>query len=236
MYEALYDQNRDLLRLLARRYAHACALDRAVSEEDLAQAGVIGLIKAAKTFDESAGKSWAGWASWYIRRECESALGLRAGRFTRAHTAAEALDRPIRAEDGDGATLGEALVDDRLPEPDDALLQDELRRGVHDAVNRLPDEGQRRAVRLCKLEGISAGAAAEALGVSAARVRRLYARACVSLSQDPRLRALADMDERTRFHAHKGVQAFNRDWTSVTEAAALWRVEQLERIKSEGTA
>ena len=40
------------------------------------------------------------------------------------------------------------------------------------------------------------------------------------------LDSLAGLDERTRFHAHKGVEAFNRDWTSVTEAAALWRIEQ----------
>lgn len=48
-------------------------------------------------------------------------------------------------------------------------------------------------------------------------------------NRDQRRKDLAadfTLDELTRFHAHKGLTAFNQDWTSVTEGAALWRVEQ----------
>ena len=226
MYEEIYAQNQGLLHMMARRYARMCELDRAVSEEDLIQAGAIGLIRAAQTYDEGGGKSWVAWAVWHIKREIESILGLRAGRFTRADTGADSLDRPLDPGDIDSATLGDALADEDAADPDEALLLEELRQGVREAVSRLRDEGERQAVRLCRLEGHSYREAAADMGVSAQRAYRLCDRACVNLARDRRLRELADIDERTRFYAHKGVAAFNRDWTSVTEGAALWRVEQ----------
>ena len=51
-----------------------------------------------------------------------------------------------------------------------------------------------------------------------------------NLSRDIHLRALADIDDRTRFYARKGVGAFMSDRTSVTERAALWRIEQREEL------
>ena len=229
MYEELYAQNKALLTAMARRYAGMCRLDRAVSQEDLIQAGFIGLMRASKSFDEAGGRSWKGWAIWHIRREFESAFGLREGRITRAHTGAEALDRPLNGTDADGATLGELLADESLPEVDAALLLEELRRGVREAVERLKDDGQRRATRLCRLEGRSYREAGADMGVSARQAQALCRRAGANLARDRALRQLANLDERTRFHAHKGVAAFNRDWTSVTEGAALWRVAQREK-------
>ena len=230
MYEALYTQNKGLLIAMARRYAGACAMDRAVSEEDLTQAGFLALVRAARTFDPAGGKSWAGWAAWHIRREFDRTLGLREGRFTQAQTGAEALDRPLG--DGDGETLGDLLADDSLPPPDAGLLLDELRRGVQEAVERLEDAGEREVVRLCHLEQRGCRDAAASMGVSVRQARQLDARACKRLARDWRLRRLAGLDDRTRFHAHKGVEAFNRDWTSVTEAAALWRIEEEGRMRN----
>ena len=229
MYEDIYEQNKGLLVTMARRYALVFALDRAVSVEDLMQAGFIGLMKAADTYDADAGKSWAGWACWHIQMEFNSALGLRKGRFTRPHTGAVALDGPFSPEDADGATTGDMLADDTLPDADEALLRDELRQDVRAAVKRLKSDQQRRVVEMCKLEGQSYRQAAESLGVSVGQAYQLFFRASGNLSRDPRLRALAGLDERTRFHAHKGAKAFNRDWTSVTEGAALWRLGQTSK-------
>lgn len=224
MYEALYEQNRGLLVAMARRYAGACAMDRAVSEEDLVQAGFLALVRAAQSYDPAGGRSWAGWAAWHIRRAFDRALCLREGRRIQAHSGADTLDRPVDGADGERSTLGELLADDSLPETDAGLLLDELRQGVRAAVARLEDADERRAVQLCQLESRSCREAADALGVSVDRARRLNARGCDRLRRDWRLRRLVDLDDRTRFHAHKGVAAFNRDWTSVTEAAALWRI------------
>lgn len=231
MYEALYEQNKGLVNMLARQYAPLCELDRAVSVEDLAQAGFFALVRAEASYDPDAGRSWAAWAAWNIRCEFNNLLGLRHGHFTRAHTGAVSLDRPVEE---DGCALSELIVDESLPDTDAALLLDETRRCVREAVARLKDAGQRQAIRLRALEGRGCRETAALMGTSPARARRLYAQGGVSLARDPRLRAQLCLDERTRFHAHKGVQAFNRDWTSVTEGAALWRVEQREREQGQG--
>ena len=229
MYEALYAQNKGLLIGLARRYAGACALDRAVSVEDLVQSGFLGLVRAAQTYDGSRGRTWASWATWHIRRSFEQALCLREGRRVQAHSGADTLDRPLDVADDGSETAGDLLEDDTLPDPDAALLLEELRQDVKMAVERLEDGDERRAARLCLLEDRSLPEVAGAMGVSLRQARRLNARACRRLSGDRRLRARVDLDDRTRFHAHKGVAAFNRDWTSVTEGAALWRVAQREK-------
>ena len=232
MYETLYEKNKGLIGLLARQYAQACALDRAVSVEDLMQAGFFALVRAEASYDPDAGKTWSAWASWNIRCEFNNLLGLDARHFTRAHTGADSLDRP--ANDADGCAMSELLADDNLPEADAALLLDETRRSVREAVARMQDPEQRRAVQLRGLEGRSVQETAVLMGTSLAHVRHLFAQGGASLYSDPRLRAQLCLDERTRFHAHKGVKAFNRDWTSVTEGAALWRIEQQEREQAAG--
>ena len=230
MYEELYAQNKGLLTTMARRCARLCGLDRAIDEEDLMQAGFIGLVRARRTFDPAGDKTWAAWAIWYIRAEMYRALGLRRGRFTRADVGAGALDDCSPDAKEDDETLLQRLVDESLPPVDEALLREELCRGVREAVARLECDDQRRATQLVQLEGRSYREAAGLMGISAPRVRALWNQAGARLSRDKRLRQLADLDERTRFHAHKGVAAFNRDWTSVTEGAALWRVEQQQRF------
>lgn len=230
MYESLYVQNKGLLVVLARHYARACEMDRAVSQEDLIQAGFLALVRAKQTYDPSGGRSWASWAAWHIRREYESALCLRAGARIQAHSGADTLDRNVCGEGGGVATLGDLLPDESLPDADAGLLLDELRRDVRAAVARLENDDERQAVQLCQLEARSSRDAARAMGVSPRQVRQLNRRARERLSRDHRLRRLIDLDDRTRFHAHKGVAAFNRDWTSVTEAAALWRIGEREKL------
>lgn len=232
MFEELYRQNRGLLWTLANHWREACERDRAVSVDDLAQAGFFGLVNAAQTFDPAAGKPWTSWAAWYITREICAALGYREGRPTKAHTSALALDAPL-SEDAEGATLGDSLENKNLPEIDSALLFDEVQRGIRAAVEQLTDEQQRRAIQLHDLGGVTQIETARRLGVSVDRVRRLRRAGHDRLRHNRQLRALADeqLDERTKFHAHKGVAAFERDWTSVTEGAALWRVEQQQRLR-----
>ena len=194
MYEEVYEQNRGLLVMMARRYERICALDRAVSMEDLMQAGALGLIKAADSFDPGAGKSWSGWACWHIQMEFNSVLGLRNGRFTRPHTGAAALDKPISRSESEGMTEGDLLADESLPAADEALLREELARDVRAAVERLKSEGQRQVVQMCKLEGFSYRQAAQRLGVSVGQAYQLFFRASNNLKRDPRLRALAGKD------------------------------------------
>lgn len=196
MYEEVYEQNKGLVASMARRYAGVCALDRAVSVEDLTQAGFVALIKAAKTYDPAAGKGWAGWARWHIQMEYCRVLGLRRGRFTRPDTGAAPLDGPLSREDAEGATMGDQLADETLPAADEAIMLGELQRDVRRAVGRLKSERQRQVVQLCKLEGRSYRQAAEAMGVSVNQAYQLFFRASEHLARDPALRALAGREPR----------------------------------------
>jgi len=239
MYEALYEQNRGLLWALANRWRTACERDRAVSVEDLTQAGFFGLVKAAETFDPSAGKAWSSWAAWFIFKEFENALCIREGQALQPHTGALALDAPMPSEDAGGATYGDMLADDSMPEVDAGAVLDDLQRRVHEAVDDLQDDAQRRTVQLYDLEGKTIQEAAEALSVPVTRAYTIRRKALITLHQDQRLSALRDeanLDELTRFHSHKGLRAFERDWTSVTEGAALWRIEQRARGQDDPAA
>lgn len=236
MYEQLYAQNRGLLHKLAQRWRDACERDRAVSVEDLEQASFFGLVKAAQTYDATAGKAWPSWAAWFIFREFESALCLRQGMAMQPHTGAFALDAPLPSEDADGATYGDMLEDESAPDAAAEAIRGEVCREVRAAVERLGDAEQRQVIRLHDLEGMSYIETAEALEISEGHVRTLRHSAHNALRKDKRLKALRDeeyLDDYTRFYAHKGVAAFERDLTSVTEGAALWRVEQRERLQND---
>ena len=195
MYEDVCEQNRGLLVMMAKRYERVCALDRAVSMDDLMQAGALALIKAAQTFDPDAGKSWSGWACWHIQMEFNSILGLRRGHFTRAHTLAAPLDRPLSPHASDSASEVDLLADESLPGADEALIRQELAEDVRAAVGRLKSVGQRRVVQLCKLEGWSYQEAARRMGVSVGQAYQLFFRAAKNLARDPRLQGLVGAAE-----------------------------------------
>lgn len=246
MYEDLYEENKGLLRAVARRYAAACQYDRAVSVEDLEQAGFFGLVKASQTFDEERG-SWAAWASRYIHREVLKALGLRwrpateddlnAGRYlpTRAHTGAYSLDVPLDADNPDGDSWADNLADDSLPDADAGVNLAALQAYVREAVERLQSRQQRVVMDLCGLQERPLQAAAEALGVSVERVRQIRGAALKKLRSDATLRAnaAADLDLCTPYYARVTVAAFQSTNTSATEKAVLWRLDHEERMKKQ---
>ena len=218
MYGELYRQNVRLIRKMANRYRSACERDNAVDIDDLLQVGFIGLVCADKTYDATAGKSWVSWAAWYITNAMKSALGMQGA--VKAHTWATSLDAPI----GDEITLADTLADDNLP--DDDLLRQEVVQNVREAVSGLKNDLQRQVIWLKYIDGKTATEVMEALHINVHRVRNASEYGMRNLRMNRKLRALADLDSRTRFIAYKGVEAFNRDWTSTVEAAVLWREEQ----------
>ena len=224
MYDELYRQNVRLIRKIANRFRRACERDNAVDVDDLMQAGFIGLVRADKTYDATAGKSWVSWAAWYITNAIKAELGMR--RAVKARTWVTSLDAPLDADDSESITLADTLADDSLPEVDENLMRQEILQTIRDAVEGLKSDQQRQVIRLTLLEGKRLSEAAEALHVSTSRASQIRKDGMRALRTDCALRSLADLDERTRFMAYKGVEAFNRDWTSTVEAAVLWREEQ----------
>lgn len=232
MYEQLYEDNRRLIKYVARRYWKACERDRAVSLEDLEQAGFIGVVKADKTFDPTDKYTWGYWAARGIIREIYKALGYRDGHPTKAYTGAVSLDAPLSTDDPNGLT-GLDLIEDRsLPDIDEGANLDDLRRVVREAVADLKNERQRELIEACTLGGKPYREAAEALGVSCARVGKIIHDGQRQLAKDRRIQALIDIELRVPYYARRTLAQFRRTQTSDTEAAALWHMAQLDRLES----
>ena len=230
MYEKLYEDNRRLIRYVARRYWAACQRDPAVSIEDLEQAGFFGVVKAAETFDENDKYTWATWAAWGIIREIYKALGYRDGHSIKAHTGALSLDAPLVANDPESMTGIDMLADDTLPDIDADINLDDLRRLVREAVADLKNDRQRDLIQACALDGKPYSEAAKALGISPARVGAIIRDGHRQLYKDKRIQALIDVELRVPYYHRRGLDKFRRTRTSDTEAAALWHIEQIERL------
>lgn len=209
----LYADNRGLIGLWVRRYAPLCSA--VCAPEDLEQAGFLGLVEAAKTWDPTKG-AWSTWASYYIRKAMQDALGVY-----RKTIKAVSLDTPLLDEEG-AATIGDMIEDKSLPPIGEAIERMETVRAVRQAVEEIEDTEVREAIGCVYLRGMDHRAAAEALGIPVGRVGTLIRKGWRLLFNNDRLREAA-LDEETKFHAHKSVTAFMRDHTSVVEAAVIWR-------------
>lgn len=230
MYEELYEENKETLHAIAWHFRGLCDKDHAVSVEDLAQAAFIGLVRAKQAYKEDSGKSWAICKKQYITLEIYSALGLRNGKLKSNHPTSVSLDAPLLNDTEDSMTLADTLWDDSLPDLDDSLLHEEIQQNVRKSINRLSDPRQRQALVLHGIERRNMDEVASILGVDTRHAVYIYNRALANLSRDNKLMALVDLDDQTCFYSHKGVRAVLRDRTSVTEEAALWRIDQKEKI------
>ena len=223
--EKLLADNQGLVFFWVRRYFPLLENRAAIDAEDLTQAGFLGIIDAARTFDGDKG-AWSTWASYYIRTAILNALGIRK---RRPEDGALSLDVPANPEDGQGETLLDLIPDASLPEIDAGLIREEVRAVVRLAVGHIQDERQRRALELTHLEGSTIKEAAARLGTDETHIRAMNRLSLSQLRKEKKIRALVDLDSLTRFHAHKSISAFIRDETSVVEEAVFWRDEQQRR-------
>lgn len=213
-------ENSGLVYYIAKRYLAVCESDRATDIEDLAQSGYIGLIEATQTYDESKG-AFSTWATFYIRKEVRKVLGL-SRRDQRADQGALSMDAPI----GEDITLADAI---RSPEDIEADADHtELVQAVRDAVDALPAD-QRALIVSHDFKGGTFTSAARAYGMVPSTVSSHYHRARRALYQDPKLKALAEahnLDQRTNWHKHIGLNRYKSTWESSTEALVFWREAQ----------
>lgn len=159
--------------------------------DDLVADGLVGAVKAAKTFDPDRGWQFATFARHRIRGEMID--GLRRmdylGRGTRdrvTHEIAAAraangeyldmrtadpisLDAPLDADEGERLTIGSMLVDPSKPF-EDVLADDEL---VGQLMSMLRGE-DRLVIDLIYWRGISLSAIATAWNVSPSRVSQIH--------------------------------------------------------------
>ena len=212
-FDQLFREHRGLIGMWVKHYAPMC--NAVCDRDDLLQAGFLGLVRAASTWNPDRG-SWSTWASFYIRNAMKHALGLRRGQLRTV-----SLDAPV-SDEPDAATLGDLIADDNLPPVPEAVERTAISEAIREAVAAIGDERARGAVECVYLRGMSYSAAAEQLGIPASGIGGRLCKGLAALARDRKLRA-AILDEETLFCRYKGVQAFMSDLTSTTEAAVIWR-------------
>ena len=187
--ETLYLENRRLLYHLARQYLPVLETRGDVDLDDLTQAGFFGLTEAEKTWRSQGGKSWAGWAAWYARREMEKALGVRrtAGNKRAFPAPPLSLDEPL-SNDAETAR-GDLIPDTRLSDHTDVLFAQGLQAAVRAAVDTLPED-ERAVLRARYFQGLAAAKTAVLLGLSALQVRVREERALGRLRRMREMRLL----------------------------------------------
>lgn len=194
---------------MARKYLPLC--DAAAGFDDLVQAGRLGIMRAQATYNPGKG-AFSTWAVYYIRQEFQQIL---------PRVRPVSLDAEVGE---DGVPLVD-LLPDKSEGAETRMERQAVRETVRERVGMLP-QAQRQAVTLHDLEGRSMEETAEACGKPRPLVVSLRLSAFSTLRRDRVMKELAGLDRRTNWHIHKGLKAWQSDWTSSTEALAFWRLSK----------
>lgn len=227
--EKLYLENKGLLYHFAKRYVWAIERDPTNSIEDLIQQGFFGLVTAYETYDENTGCSFGTWAGFWIRKEMRTLLGLRSTKKC-PELYAVSLDKNLGSDENEFSLL-DTLEDEHASEAYDSIESREIVEQIRQRISAIEHNLQRQTMQLTVIDGLTQKEIAEKLGVSASYIGQLFREGRKKLSEDPYIRELARIEDETPYHRNKGVKAFRSDLTSVTEYAAIWRIEQKEKLE-----
>jgi len=214
----------------ARKYSWALKGRPFLSYEDLTQSAMLGIWIAKQTFKEECG-SWAQYSGYFIKNELRALIGIKQEQIPALTLS---LDAPLTAldEDGEDGTLLDIIKDDSVPDVEDTVVHNEMQQTVREAIESLPDATERQVIELHRFEGKSITETAQALEITENDVRRLDRKARFQhLARDPRILALIRLEDLTPYYRRIGITAFNTTNTSITEQAAIWRIEEGQRIK-----
>ena len=206
--------------------------------EDLYQSGYIALCAAVETYDPARGMSFIGWLALALKTAFSETCGYRTSRRDPLNRAGS-LDAPI-SEDEDGAALGDLIRDphaeDAFTAAEEELYREQLHRALEATIDRLSPEAA-AVIRGVYWNGETLAEIGRRQGISIARAGQIKSRALSDMAKEARKSKAAlrqFVEQRTPYYAHKGVKSFNRDHTSVTEYAVLYREYLLDR-SAQGT-
>ena len=197
-------------------------LDRfaAVDMDDLFQSGIIGLLKAAEKYDPDGGACFMNYSRLHITSAIRRCLGLDGKELPPVMVP---LDKLI-TDDADESIL------DTIPDPnilpfDEPIIERETRTetadAVHAAVDRLRNSKQREVIRRVWFDGQDKQSVADDMGINLRALRSIDLEARHKLRRDHLLKQYAI----PFFSASLG--RFRRTFTSVVEAAVIWRDEHI---------
>lgn len=206
----------------AGRYRWALERRNDLDIEDLQQAALVGVLRAAKDYKEEK-NGLVTLAGYYARNEIRDLLGIRNGKLP---PVLESLDEPLNDETDD--TMIDLLADETIPDPDAGLIEAERKQTVRDAVDRL-QEDQRTIVSLHFFEGKTYQQTADEMNLPRDRVTTIFQNARRNLRRDRYLKALVEVNRRTPYLLGVGVTRFNSTFTSAVEEIVLLRERLLQK-------
>lgn len=219
--EALYIQYYPHLRHIIRGYTQK---DNAVDADDLMQEAFFALIKAAKNYDVSRGKSFKKYCAWHVKKAITKAL--RARYFVDENGVQKwyvqkplySLDEPVTEEDG--ATRGELLSDPDAIDPEEKAVNADTAARIWALIDELPNE-QSRLMRMRYGYGGTVAGVAQKMGMTYARAYAMEGHVLQHLRKAPAVRQIGhDLN----YYMKKSINSFRNDHTSVTELLAFKRM------------
>ena len=207
----------------ACRYLWAAEKRNDIDLEDLQQAAFLGVMQAGKAYQEDKG-SFFTLAGFYARKEIRSLLGIKNGKIP---PDMESLDEPLN-EDSEETRL-DFIADETIPEADAALIDEENRQTVHDAVDRLKED-QKTVVDLRFFQGMTCPQAAYIMKVTPERVKTLWDSARTNLYRDRSLWYLVARS--TQYMHHVGLTQYKTTMTSAVEALVILREELKNKVQT----
>lgn len=219
----LWENNQGLVRYIAKRYREDCG--RLFDDDDLMQAGYLGLHAAAMLYSAERGASFATYAVFHIRRAMREIAGLRGKRDVLFD--ARPLDAPM-GDDRDDTLL------DLIPASQEEypIELEELRQIIRAAVGRIRDRKAREVIQAVYWDGVSLADYARSEGISPRGAGERLQRGYAILRKDPRIIGLALAEGYdTGYFRYKGLGAYRGTGASAVEDAVI-RQEQVEQKQS----
>lgn len=216
----LWENNQGLARYIAKRYRENCG--RLFDDDDLMQAGYLGLHAAAMLYSAERSASFATYAVFHIRRAMREVAGLRGKRD--AIFDAHPLDAPM-GDDRDDTLL------DLIPAPQEEypIELEELRQIIRAAVGRIRDRKAREVIQAVYWDRVSLVDYAHSEGISPHGAGERLQRGYAILRKDPRIVGLALAEGYdVGYTRYKGLGAYRGSGASTVEDAVIWQ-DQVER-------
>lgn len=194
--EKVISENVGLVKYWVNHYACLCRRRGDIAPDDLLQAGRLGVMEAADTFNPDAG-AWSSWASLYIRKNMRNALGLSKGTYTvflpdgtqeRRRYVVTSLNAPVY--DADDIELVEVVAEENPVDIDARIILEADAERVQAALNALESPEVRQAIRERYIDGKAYKAIADDMHLEVRQAQKLVREGMRSLLADKRIKTI----------------------------------------------
>ncbi len=223
----LWEQNKGLIYKYANKFKNHLN-----PEEDLAQIGFLGLVKAAEGFDPTLGYKFSTYASKAIMGAMYRAL------YISDDISLDEERGNDGGDEGEDANLYNCIPDENAEDPEETCINTDIKRIVHQAIreNLLMPEKIVINEKHFNLMEPTFQQIADKHGVPIDVVKGIYANALKKLRQDRSLQVLINeltdirMDSYYQFGS---LSHFKTTWNSSVEEAAMKREKIRDQVERE---